>query len=211
MSNVGAPTVGDQPGFSIDTSLGTQIARYDLIQVSENTTTGNLNSVGLCGTGATGRSLACGVAFRAWPYVPQIFAPSGRPSTDITTLDTTKKKRLAMRQEGYTWMKVYIPQSGSTVTISPGMRLYPSYQQPGGVEPRAATTLTAAYNSATIIAEEAVDQNCVARAYSMIIIPPSGASWGGLPSLGAGTPTATLTADTTTATWGFVYARLGKG
>lgn len=65
MSSQGSPYLGDQPGYSIDTSLGTQIERYHLLQVSESTLTSNVMAVGLCGTGATGRSLACGVAFRA--------------------------------------------------------------------------------------------------------------------------------------------------
>jgi hypothetical protein len=213
MSNVGAPNQGDQPGFSVDTSLGTEIERYQLVQVSENTTTANVMMVGLCNTDSTGRLLACGVAFRAWPYVPQIYQTSARASSDRSAYDTDRKQRIAIRQEGYTWFKVALPSGGSNdASISPGDWLYPSEEVAGGVNTRPASTLTGTYNSATIEAELAEDQNVVGRAYSNIVIPASGASYPeyGV-GLGVGTPVATLTALTNAVTYGYVFGKLGKG
>jgi hypothetical protein len=204
--------MGDQPGFSVDTSLGTEIERYHLVQVSENTTTANVMLVGLCGTGATGRTLACGVAFRAWPYVPQIYQTSARASTDVSNYDSDRKQRLAIRQEGYTWFKVEIPIGGSSVTCAPGDWLYPSEQAEGSVGVRPASTLTGTYSSATIIAELAEENTIIGRAYSNIVLPASGASY---PTygvgLGIGTPVATLTVSATYVTYGYVFGRIGKG
>ena len=212
MSNVGAPNQGDQPGFSIDTSLGTEIERYQLVQVSENTTTANVMLIGLCNTDAQGRLNACGVAFRAWPYVPQIYQTSARASQDRSGYDSGKKQRVAVRQEGYSWFKVEIPSGGSSVTCAPGDWLYPSEQAAGSVGVRPASTLTGTYASATIIAELAEEQNVVGRAYGNIVVPASGASY---PTygvgLGVGTPVATLTALTNTVTYGYVFGKIGKG
>lgn len=215
MSNVGAPTVGDQPGFSIDTSLGTQIERYQVVQVSTATTG---MEVGLCGTSTANQALATGVAFRSWPYVPQIYDVAGRRSTDISTYDTEKKKRIAIREEGFSWIKCEIPSGGNTVTVNRGDWLVPSPQSAGGIEARGApvSTLTATYNSSTIEAdlqgEDTKDRNVLAKAHSLVVIPPSGASWP-WPTLDPawGTHTATLTALTNAITFGYVFSRIGKG
>ena len=118
MSQAGSPQIGDKPGFSIDTATGTAIERFHVVQISTST---NSMQVGLCDSAATAnRDLACGVAFRAWPYVPQVYSTSGRPSTDVSTYDANRKKKLAVQQEGFTWFKVGIPQVETALPLPLG-------------------------------------------------------------------------------------------
>jgi len=210
MSGVGSPVIGDQPGMSIDTSLGTAIERFHVIQ--HGTGTGSMQ-VGLCATANTQRDVACGVAFRAWPYVPQVFSPSGRPSTDVSTYDSARKKKLAVQMTGFTWFKVGIPLGGNDKAISPGNKLVPSVQAAGSVQALEAATLTASYASATIIADQDAHDRIIAKAYSVIHVPNSGASWPPQPGVGldsASELTTSLTALTNAATYGYVFGRLGK-
>ena len=213
----GAPFLGDTPGFAIDTSLGTAIERYHLIQISENTSTANNMMVGLCATNSTGRGLAIGTAFTGWQYPPdpRIYEPSGQLSTDISSqYDAAKKQTLAVRLEGTTWAKVQIASGGSSITLSPGGRLVPSALIPGCVDLIAAPTMTAATDSTTIVAAYAVDeaeQNAViGKAMSLIHVPASGASWGSRPSLQGSLAALTLTALTNAVTFGYVFTKLGK-
>lgn len=208
MSQAGSPVIGDQPGFSIDTATGTSIDRFHVVQASTST---DSMSVGLCETSSANRDLACGVAFRAWPYVAQVFDTAGRPSTDVSTYDSARKKKLAVQMEGFSWFKVKIPSGGSDVSISPGNNLVPSSQAAGSVEPVEAPTVTGTYNSATIIADAANRLRILGKAFSVIHIPPSGASWPGYGGLDQGTKVATLTALTNAVTYGYVFGRLGKG
>ncbi len=208
MSQAGSPQLGDQPGMSIDTATGTEIERFHVVQFSTST---NSMQIGLCETSTSNRQLACGIAFRAWPYVPQVYATSGRPSTDISTYDSAKKQKLAVQKEGFTWFKVEIPSGGSDVSISPGDCLIPSTQQAGSVEPEEASALTASYASADILLDLNMRQRIIGKAYSVIHIPPSGASWPGYGGLDQGTKVATLTALTNAVTYGYVFGRLGKG
>ena len=209
----GAPFEGDQPGYSIDTSLGTEIARYDLMQISENTTTSNYMMAGLCNTDAAGRALAFGIAFTQWPESPQIFETSLSPSTDIGggAYDTEKKEYLAIREEGMGYAKVAVSLGGSDMsTLTPGVKLVPSNDVPGGVQPAAISALTATYNSTLIEANALENQLIVGEARSNIIVPASGADWAGRPSLKGGTHVATLTALTDAVTYGFVLMKFGK-
>jgi len=208
MSQVGSPAKGTQPGFSIDTATGTAIERFHVVQVSTST---DSMSVGLCETSAGNRNLACGVAFRAWPYVPQVFSPSGRASTDVSVYDSARKKKLAAQMEGFTWFKVLIPSGGSNISIAPGNNLVASSQSPGSVEPLEDPTVTGTYASATIIADAANRLRVIGKAHSVIHIPPSGVSWPGYGGLDQGTKVATLTAITNLVTYGYVFGRLGKG
>lgn len=220
MAKVGASWKGEQIGLDVDTSLGTQIGRYEVVQISENTTTDNQMMIGLCNTDSTGRGLGFGVALRDYPYVPQIHTPDGRAISDISNFDPNTKKTLATRLEGTSWFRVKIPLGGDDVSISNGDRLVPSVQSPGGVEPIPAPTMTGATDVATIVAAYAADefeQNAViAKALTPIFILPDGEtatsikSWTG-PSIKGWTPVATLTADTQAATYGYVFGKLGKG
>ena len=216
MAKVGASWKGEQVGLAVDTSLGTQIGRYELVQISENTTTDNQMMIGLCNTDAAGRENAFGVALRDYPYVPQVYTPDGRVVSDISNFDADKKTTLATRLEGTTWFKVKIPSGGTDVTISAGNRLVPSTQSPGGVEPKPASTLTASYASADVIADIKEERITVGRALTPIFILPAGEtagsikSWSG-PSMKGWTPVATLTALTNGETSGYVFGKLGKG
>lgn len=211
MSAAGSPVIGDQPGMSIDTATGTEIERFHVVQFSTST---NSMQVGLCGTATSNRDLACGVAFRAWPYVAQVFDTAGRPSTDISTVDSAKKQKIAVQKTGFSWFKVEIPINGDDVVINPGSRLVPSLQAAGSVEnvSDATSDLTASYASADIIANDANNLRIIAKAYSVIHIPNSGASWpppgGGLDN--ASSKTATLSALTTGGTFGYVFGRFGN-
>lgn len=211
MSQAGSPVIGDQPGLNIDTATGTAIERFHVVQHSTAT---NSMSVGLCDNAATSnRDLACGIAFRAWPYVPQVFSPSGRPSTDVSTYDSARKKKLTVQMTGFSWFKVEIPAGGSNVAISPGNRLVPSSQAAGSVEPLEAVTVTGTYASATIIADAANRLRILAKAFSVIHVPNSGASWPPQPGVGldqASELTTSLTAITNAVTYGYVFGRLGK-
>ena len=210
MSQAGSPVIGDQPGLNIDTSLGTAIERFHVVQHGTGTSS---MSVGLCATANTQRDVACGVAFRAWPYVPQVFSPSGRPSTDVSTYDSARKKKLAVQMTGFSWFKVEIPSGGSNVAISPGNKLVPSAQAAGSVEPLEDPTVTGTYASATIIADAGNRLRIIAKAYSVIHIPNSGASWPPQPGVGldsASELTTSITALTNAVTYGYVFGRLGK-
>lgn len=209
----GAPFKGDSPGFAIDTSLGTAIEIYHVIQISENTTTANNMMVGLCATNDTGRPLAIGTAFTAWQYPPdpRIYQPALKPSTDISSqYDAVKKQTLAVRLEGTTWAKVEIPSGGSAVTLSPGQRLVPSAVVAGCVDIRPATSLTAVYASADVIADLLERDATIGRAMSLIHVPASGASWGAMPSMKGSLVAITLTALTNAVTFGYVFMKLGK-
>lgn len=213
----GAPFLGDTPGFAVDTSLGTTIERYHVIQVSENTTTANNMLIGLCGSGSTGRSLAIGTAFTAWQYPPdpRIYEPTLQPSSDIGSgYDAGKFQTLAVRLEGTTWAKVEIASGGTSITMAPGVRLSPSTQIPGCVDNLVPSTMTAATDVTTIVAAYAVDeaeQNAIiGRAMSLIHVPASGASWGSRPSLQGSLAALTLTALTNAITFGYVFTKLGK-
>lgn len=209
----GAPFLGDSPAFQVDTSLGTTIEQYQLIQISA-LTENNSMLAGLCATAATQRIKACGVAFTPWqvPPDPRLYEPASKPSTDISyAFDTEKYEHLSVRQEGYTWIKVEIPAGGSTITLAVGDWLIPSVQAAGGVEPRPASGLTAAYHQTNADVENTEDRIIVGRAYSLIHIPESTPDYGNVPSLQSGTAVATLTAITNLVTSGFVFAKLGKG
>lgn len=208
MSQAGSPQLGDRIGMSIDTATGTQIERFHVVQFSTST---NSIQAGLCESATASRQLACGVAFRAWPYVPQVFDTAGRPSTDVSTYDAARKKKLTVQKEGMTWFKVEIPSGGSDVSIAPGDCLVPSTQTPGSVEPEETSALTASYASADILLDLNMRQRIIAKAYTVIHIPPSGASWPGYGGVDQGTKVATLTALTNAITFGYVYGRLGKG
>lgn len=210
----GSPFVGDTPGFAVDTSLGTSIEKYHLIQISENTTTANNMLVGLCATNATGRTLAIGTAFTAWQYPPdpRIYEPTLQPSTDLSSgYDAVKYQTLAVRLEGTTWAKLEIASGGSSITVTPGLRLFPSALIPGCVDLKPASSLTGTYNSATILADLIEARNVIGQAMSLIHVPASGASWAGLPSQQAGTVALTLTALTNAITFGYIFTKLGKG
>ena len=210
----GAPFVGDQPAFKVDTSLGTSIEQYQLIQISPNTTTANKMLAGLCATAVTQRVNACGVAFTPWevPPDPRIYEPTLKPSTDISyAFDSEKYQYLGVRQEGYSWIKVAIPSGGSSETLAVGDWLVPSLQAAGSVSPRPASALTAVYHQTNADAENTEDRVIVARAYSLIHIPESTPDYGTVPSLQSGTAVTTLTAITNLATFGYVFAKLGKG
>ena len=214
----GAPYQGDTPGFAVDTSHGTTIARYEVVQVSENTTTSNNLMVAKCETDAAGRALAVGLAFTGWQYPPdpRIYQPSGQPSTDIGSgYDPGKHQMLAVRLEGSGWARVEIPISGSSITLAPGDRMVPSDVVPGTVMPRPAPTMTAATDVTTILAAYAADEAeqdaILGRAMSRIHVVPTGVSWGGRPSLQGSTPVNTLTASTTEIKVGYVFLKLGNG
>ncbi len=209
----GAPFLGDSPSFKVDTSLGTAIEQYQLVQISA-LTENNSMLAGLCATAATQRVKACGVAFTPWevPPDPRLYEPALKPSTDISyAYDTEKYQFLSVRQEGYSWIKVEIPAGGSTVTLAVGDWLVPSTDAAGGVVPRPASALTAAYHQTNADAENAEDRIIVGRSYSLIHIPESTPDYGTVPSLGSGTEVATLTAITNLVTFGYVFAKLGKG
>ena len=171
----GNPDQGDQPGYSIDTSLGTEIARFDLMQISENTTTSNFMMAGLCNTDAAGRANAFGVAFTQWPESPQIFETTLSPSTDIgSPYDADKKLHLAIKEEGIGYVKVAISLGGSDMsTVVPGIKLVPSNDVPGGVQPAAISALTATYNSTLIESNALENQLVVGEASSNVISPAS--------------------------------------
>lgn len=209
----GAPFQGDTPGFAVDTSLGTQIERYHVVQVSENTTTANNMMVGLCGTNDTGRVLSIGTAFTAWQYPPdpRIYEPASQPSSDIGSgYDVGKYEMLGVRLEGTTWAKVQIPGGGSDVTFVVGDHLVPSTVVEGCVMPKPATSLTASYASADIVADLVEERAVIGRLMSVIHVPASGASWGARPSFQAGTLALTLTAITNAVTFGYVFTKIGK-
>ena len=210
MSQAGSPVLGDQPGMSIDTSLGTQIERFHVVQHSTST---NSMQVGLCATANTQRDVVCGVAFRAWPYVPQVFSPSGRPSTDVSVYDAARKKKLAVQMTGFTWLKVVCKLGGTDIPIAPGTKLVPSTQEAGAVEDLEGSTLTTSYASSTIIGDLDERDRIIAKAYSVIHVPFSGASWPPQPGVSldnAASMTGNLVALTDAVVTGYVFARLGK-
>lgn len=139
-----------------------------------------------------------------------MYAPAGRPATDVTSYDAGKKRKVAVRQEGHTWFKVVIPSGGSDKSIAPGNWLVPSTQQAGSVQALEAISMTTTYVKAEAEADMVNRLQVVGKAHSMIVIPASGASWGGLPSFGGGTMVATLTAITNAETSGFVFGKYGK-
>lgn len=209
----GAPFQGDTPGFAVDTSLGTQIERYHVVQISENTTTANNMLVGLCGTGDTGRALALGTAFTAWQYPPdpRIYEPPNQLSSDIGSgYDVGKYEMLGVRLEGTTWAKVEIPSGGSDVTFVVGDRIVPSTVVEGCVAPRPASSMTATYVLAGSDADFLEKDATFGRLMSVIHVPASGASWGARPSFQAGTLALTLTALTNAVTFGYVFTKLGR-
>lgn len=210
----GAPFVGDSPAFKVDTSLGTSIEQYQLLQISASTTTDNKMLAGLCATATTQRVKACGVAFTPWqvPPDPRIYDMTSKPSTDLSyAYDTEKYQHLSVRQEGYSWIKVEIPAGGNSVTLAVGDWLVPSIQAAGGVEPRPASVLTAAYHQTNADIESLEDRIIVGRAFSLIHIPETTPDYGNVPSLQSGTATATLAAITNAVSFGYVFAKLGKG
>ena len=205
----GAPNEGDQPGYAIDTSLGTEIARYDLMQISENTTTSNYMMAGLCNTDAAGQALGFGVAFTQWPESPQLYETALSQSRDIgSTYDAGKKRFLAIREEGIGYVKVAISSGGSNMTtVRSGIEMVPSDDVPGGVMPLAVSALTGTYNSTLIEGNALANRNVIGEARSNVIVPASGASWAGRPSLRGGTHVATLTALTNAITYGYVLMK----
>lgn len=210
----GAPFVGDSPAFKVDTSLGTAIEQYQLLQISANTTTANKMLAGLCATAVTQRVQACGVAFTPWevPPDPRIYEPTLKPSTDISyAYDSEKYQYLSVRQEGYSWIKVEIPAGGSSETLGVGDWLVPSLQAAGSVSPRPASGLTAAYHQTNADLENTEDRIIVGKAYSLIHIPATTPDYGSVPSLQSGEAVATLSAITNLVTFGYVFAKLGKG
>jgi len=210
----GAPFVGDSPAFKVDTSYGTAIEQYQLVQLSAATETSNKMFIGLCATAVTERVNACGVAFTPWqvPPDPRIYDLTDKPSTDLSyAFDTERYEFLSVRQEGYSWIKVEIPEGGNSVTLAVGDWLVPSIQAAGGVEPRPASGLTAAYHQTNADVESLEDRIIVGRAYSLIHIPETTPDYGNVPSLQSGTATATLAAITNAVSFGYVFAKLGKG
>lgn len=211
----GMPYQGDTPSFAVDTSLGTTIEKYHVIQVSPTTDSAFL--VGLCATADTQRAKAIGFAFKSWQYPPdpRIYLPTGRTSRDLSSgYDPTKYQSLAVRLEGVTWAKIEIPSGGSDVTVAHGDRMVPSNVVAGCVMPIPASTMTAATDVATIIAAYAADeleQNAIlGRAMGLIHVPSTDESWGSLPSLQGATVAATLTALTNADTFGYVPIKIGK-
>lgn len=212
----GAPYLGTQVSMTVDTSVTTQatIERYQIVQISKGTDDLMQMSVKLCGTSTANRQLACGNAFKFYPHRTQVWETASRPATDISNIDTTKKKKLTIRKNGFSWFKVEVPANGDTVEIVTGDDLYPSIEAEGGVQNLEATTLTASFASADMVTEFALQNRKVARAYSPIIIPPTGASWGGWdtqqPSLGSGTAQTQLVALTNAVTYGYVFGKFEK-
>lgn len=201
MSAQGSPQIGDSPAFSVDTSVATQIPRYSVVSVL---TTANMTITLMDSDVTASRDNSCGIALFAWPRVPQVYVPTGKTYTDISGYDTNRKKKLTVKQEGYSWMLVGIPLGGNAVAIAPGSKLVPSIQYDGGVEPIEATSLTASYVSAEILADIAADRRTIAIAYSMIHVPASGQG----PYMGGGTQTNSLTALTDAATSGYVFGKI---
>lgn len=212
----GMPFQGDTPAFAVDTSLGTSIEAYQVIQLSPTTSTQLF--AGLCATADTQRALAFGISFKSWQYPPdpRIYLPTGRTSKDLSSgYDAGKYQTLAVRLEGVTWAKVQIPLGGTSITVAHGDWMVPSAVIAGCVDKRPAPTMTAATDVATIVAAYAADEledDCIiGRAVGLIHVPSTEESWAGLPSLQGATPAATLTALTDAIVTGYVPIKLGKG
>lgn len=168
MSVSGTPSEGHTIRMVVASGV-VSIKRGDVLYISNTAVPAEVTPVN-----NSNRDKIAGVAVEDWPSVAKDAGiPYADEATDIgPTVYDSKGQDVGVQSEGIAWINIYVPTTGTAITINPGDSLVPTKETvagaDGGVQPYVRGDLNAVFADTEVEAE--LDE--LARIIAKAISPP---------------------------------------